>query len=310
MRNMLRTLEKATQKSVPLTVEDLGIEPHIFLDVAEKCGYQPVFTPHQKGTSVKLKKAIIPVVMLYDSNESKSFNFLDLSDLHVGHPKFDSRELEKILSRYYRNGKPLVDYVFIAGDLLEGITTDYYTYKLVNEEKEEMARVVNTRNIQVNQLLNILEKYDFDYRVINGNHEYGYEILGLEPPLKILERKMRAKGKHFTFYDTYMVDFIIAGVCKRMMHLESFDMRPGVIPTYDRLRKFKKNGGLWVRYRGKKYPIRFFQCGHLHHRQEVYDGSTKIFITQPGSFVKTEMVYAPGILVRGRVLDNKSVIRE
>ena len=129
-----------------------------------------------------------------------------------------------------------------------------------------------------------------NYRVINGNHEYGYEILGLEPPLRILERKMRAKGKRFTFYDTYMVDFIIA--------------------TYDRLRKFKKNGGLWVRYNGKKYPIRFFQCGHLHHRQEVYDGSTKIFITQPGSFVKNEMVYAPGILVRGRVLDNKTVIRE
>ena len=310
MRNMLRTLERATKENVPLTCEELGTDPSIFIEVANKSGFDVEYIPHKKGTAVRLKRRSIPVVMLYDGNVSKSFNFLDLSDLHVGHPKFNAKELEKILAKYYRNGKPLVDYVFIAGDLLEGITSDYYTYELLHSDKKEMQRVINTRNVQVNTLLNILSKYDFDYRVINGNHDYIYTAMGLESALRILERKMRDNGKRFTFYDTYVVDFIIAGVCKRMMHLESFDNRPGAVPSYDRLRAFKRNGGLYVRYNGKRYPIRFFQCGHLHQRKELYDGSMKVFITQPGSFVKNEMVYSPGILVRGRVLENKNVIRE
>ncbi len=307
MRNMLRALEKATLERVPLTNESLGIDPSIFLRVAKSCGYEPSFKPINKGMTVKLESKNIPVVMLYDGEESQYFNFLDLSDLHVGHKNFDVKELDKILSRYYEDGKPSVDYVFIAGDLLEGIATDYYTQKLVSEDRRELKKVTEIRNEQVNTLVNVLMRYDFDYRVINGNHEYGFEMLGLEPPLRLVEKKMRNHNKKFTFYDTYVIDFIIAGICKRMMHVESFESVVGDEISCERLKRFKKESGLMIRYKKKWYPIRFLQCGHLHKRRQMFDKSNKIYITQPGSFVQTEQSESPGILVRGQVLKNKMI---
>lgn len=310
LRNMLRMLETANEDYIPFRREELGIEPHVFEDVARRCGFEPIMLGSGIKTRIKLKKRGIPIVKLYDKDESNRFNYLDIADIHAGHPDFSPEVLDEVLAKYYNGGKPTVDYVFIAGDLFEGITTDEYSYELVTQNPHMKERVNSIRNHQVNLLFNVLSKYDFDYRVINGNHEYTFEQLGVDSPIALLERMMHQRQKKFTYYDTYIIDFVIAGVVKRMMHLESFHQREGAVHAYDRLMKFRKHGGLTPYYGDKKHPIRMFQCGHIHRREELYDSMDKIFISQSGSFIKDELLYAPSIHMKGTVLDDNRILRD
>lgn len=307
---MLRMLETANEDYIPFRREELGVEPRVFENVAVRCGFEPIFKGKGPIKRIKLRKRGIPIVMLYDSDVSNKFNYLDIADIHAGHPDFSPEMLDRVLSKYYRDGKPTVDYVFIAGDLFEGVPDTELSYELVVNNSRMQAQAEAIRNHQVNLLFNVLSKYDFDYRAINGNHEYTFEHLGMDSPIKLLEERMRAAGKKFTYYDTYLIDFIIAGVVKRVMHLESYQHREGAIHAYDRLAKFKKHGGLNPYYKGKKYPIRLFQCGHVHRREELYDSQNKIYISQSGSFIKHELLYSPVIHVKGTVLEDKRILRD
>ena len=104
------------------------------------------------------------------------------------------------------------------------------------------------------------------------------------------------------------VDFIIAGVVKRMMHLESYHPREGSNHAYDRLNNFNEHGGLKTYYCGDKYQIRFLQCGHIHRREVLFDPAKKVYITEPGSFIKSEMLYRPYVMLRGQILgENRNV---
>lgn len=310
MRNMLRMLEKANEEYIPFRREELGVEPHIFEEIAKRCGFKPVFKMKGKLKYIKLRKSGIPVVMLYDTAESDKFNYIDLADIHAGHRGSSMEILENILQKYSCDGVPKVDYVFIAGDLFEGLQGMEFTYELVKCNPRFRAQAEAILEYQVNLVFNVISKYDFDYRAIYGNHDYTFEQVGLESPLKLLQEKMRAAGKRFTYYDTYLVDFIIAGVAKRVMHLESYHKRDGAVHAYDRITKFKEHGGLEVHYNGKTFPIRLFHCGHIHRREELYDSRDKIYISQPGSFIKQEMLYSPVIHVKGTVLEDKRIVRD
>lgn len=307
---MLRMLESANEDYIPFRSEELGIEPRVFENVAKRCGFETVFRGKGVQKCIKLRKRGIPIVMLYNEDTSNKFNYLDISDIHAGHKDFSPEVLENVLKKYYWNGKPQIDYVFIAGDLFEGLPETELSYELVAANRHMRDEVEMLRRQQVNILFKVLSKYDFDYRAINGNHEYTFEQLGLESPIKLLEEKMRKAGKKFTYYDTYIVDFIIAGVVKRMMHLESYHQREGAVHSYDRLKKFKEHGGLNPCYEGEKYPIRLFQCGHIHCREELYESRNKIFISQSGSFIKHEMLYVPAIHMKGTVLADKRILRD
>lgn len=310
LRNMLRMLETANEDFVPFRREELGMEPRIFVDVAQRCGFETVFRGKGYKKRIKLRKRGIPIEMLYDKETSNKINYLDIADIHAGHPDFSPEMLDTVLSKYYHDGKPTVDYVFIAGDLFEGITDIDYSYELVMANPRMHAQVEGILRHQVNLLFNVLVKYDFDYRAINGNHEYTFEQLGFDSPIKLLEEKMHKAGKRFKYYDTYIVDFIMGGVVKRMMHLESFYQRDGAVHSYDRLATFKRHGGLHPHYEDKRYPIRFFQCGHIHRREELYEARDKVFISQSGSFIKTELFYLPAIHVKGTVLDDDRILRD
>ena len=310
LRNMLRMLEAANEEFIAFRREELGMEPRIFVDVAYRCGFEAVFRGKGTKKRIKLRKRGIPIVKLYDKETSNKINYLDIADIHAGHPDFSPEMLDEVLSKYHRDGKPSVDYVFIAGDLFEGVTDKEFCFELVNAQPRMHTFVEGILKHQVNLLFNVLSKYDFDYRAINGNHEYTFEQLGFDSPIKLLEEKMRKAGKKFTYYDTYIVDFIMGGVVKRMMHLESFYQRDGAVHSYDRLETFKRHGGLNPCYEGKKYPIRFFQCGHIHRREELYEARDKVFISQSGSFIKTELFYLPVIHVKGEVLEDNRILRE
>lgn len=310
LRNMLRCMEYVNSNETPFNEASLGVKPQVFLDISQRCGFTPIFKKGDNEKTVKLRKNGIPIYKLYDKDVSNHFNYVDLSDLHVGHPHFSADVLENCLNKFYKNGKPTVDYVFIAGDLFEGITSDIYSYDLLKMNPTVQKEVEDIRRKQISKICNVLLKYDFDYRVINGNHEYTFEQLGLNSPTRELETIMRKRSKRFTFYDTYVVDFVIAGVVKRMMHLESYCQRDGANQAVDRLNEFKKHGGLKPRYENVPYNIRMFHCGHIHVHSEMYDSANKIFISQSGSFIKDELLYPPIIHMKGIVLDDTRILRD
>ncbi len=308
MRNMLRMLESANDDGIRIRGDELGINFDIFSDVAKRCGFNVNVTEEQEGANVKLKKRGILKVNLFDTDESNRFDFLDIADLHVGNPHLDVDTLKRVLDSFTNRETSDRRYIFIAGDLVEGVTEDYLTYELVQESHKIREEVEETRHMQIEKLVSILRQYDASFLAINGNHEYTYEQLGLPSVLKEVEDRMKKKGVDFTFYDTYIVDFFFAGVVKRMMHLESYMVREGASHSYDRLLKFKEHGGLNPRYCKVKYPIRFFTCGHIHKRELLYDNDNKVYVSQPGSFLTGEMFYKPGIHLQGIVLPDKRIL--
>lgn len=308
---MLRLLEIANNDCMPFKSDALGVELDVFCRIARKCGFIPIISGEEtRFPLLKLRKRGIPLVKLYSRNESNRFNYLDIADIHAGHFDFSTEELEAVLSKYYRNGKPLVDKIFIAGDLFEGLEENEITFESYTQCKSIQAYVNDICLKQVKLLYRVLSKYDFDYIAINGNHEYTFEQLGMESPIALLERMMKKNGSRFAFYDTYLIDFLIGGVIKRMMHLESYCQRDGAVHAYDRLNSFKEHGGLYRIYDGQKYPIRMFQCGHIHRKEELYYSPNKVHISQSGSFIKKEMLYIPAIHMKGIILDDNRILRD
>jgi hypothetical protein len=163
---------------------------------------------------------------------------------------------------------------------------------------------------QLYTIYKILKQYDLNYYAINGNHEYCYEQLGISQPLKMLEEKLNRDGINFTAYDTYIMDFIVAGVVKRMIHLESYYERKTISHSMERLYEFERHGGLNItKDDGEILPLRFLECGHVHLTMEMYSSVHNVYVTQPGSLIVTENPYEPGIFVRGEVTKEKNIIR-
>ncbi len=149
-----------------------------------------------------------------------------------------------------------------------------------------------------------------NYHAINGNHEYCFEQLGVSHPLKVLEEKLRGVGINFTAYDTYIMDFVIAGVIKRMIHLESYYEKKTVCHSMERLYEFNRNGGLNVTTsEGNVLPIRFLTCGHVHLTMELYSSLYNVYVVQPGSLIVSENPYDSGIFIRGEVTKENNIIR-
>ncbi len=254
----------------------------------------------------KLKKKGIPLVDLYSGKQSNQFNFLDISDLHVGNKAFQADKLHELLTKAVERN---VDYVFIAGDLLEAVYDPcIYDFRIMNEQKTRQVEKY-FRN-QVYTLYRILRQYNLNYIAINGNHEYGFEQLGIWNPLKLLEEKLQRVGVNFQAYDTYLMDFQIAGVVKRMIHLESFYEKKTICHSMERLYEFERNGGLnVVMSDGDTIPVRFLTCGHVHLTMELYSARHNVFVAQPGSLIVCENAYEPGVFVRGEVTKEKNIIR-
>ncbi len=304
MRNMLKTLMTATEEYVPLKRELLGIEPDIFISVATKCGFEPIYIEDENMQRVILRQLGVPKVFLYDQNESDEFCFLNLSDFHVGHKDFDEESLLSVLRKYYEKVKNAKHkYVFIAGDACDAIYEEGLSYELVQANDTFGNKVKKEHQIQREKLYTIFSSFPLDYIALNGNHEYMFVQLGLQSPLAVIEARLRNVGINYTFYDTYIMDFIIAGITLRVMHLEGHLYKEGRNPIYERINQFKNDRLLSCYYNGKKYPVRIIQSGHRHKRQILYDSSSKVYAIEAGSFLKNEM-YGKPQMIQGQVGKN------
>lgn len=305
MRNMLKSLMVATEEYVPLKRELLGIEPDIFISVATKCGFEPIYIEDEyMMRRVILKNLGVPKVFLYDQEESNEFCFLNLSDFHVGHPDFDEEALLNVLCRYYEKVKDSKHkYVFIAGDACDAVYEEGLSYELVKSNDVFDKKVRKIHQAQRDKLFSIFSSVPLDYIALNGNHEYMFVQLGLQSPLAVIESRLRNKGINYTFYDTYIMDFIIAGITLRVMHLEGHLFKEGRNPIYERINQFKQDRLLTCYYDGKKYPVRIIQSGHRHKMQVLYEPTSKIYAIEAGSFLKKEMYGVPQ-MIQGQVGKN------
>lgn len=306
MVNALKLMEKANCQAVTTNSEELGIDYELFKSIAERCGFSIQEKNDELRKVFRLKKKGIPLVKLYSREEEKTFNFLDVSDFHVGNKDFNPDKLHEILQKAVERG---VRQVFIAGDIFEAVYDfTQYDFRIMNPKKQK--QVEKCFKSQLYAIFKILREYDLSYHAINGNHEYGYEQLGIMNPLKQLEEKLRCEGIDFNSYDTYIVDFLIAGVVKRVMHLESYYERKTVCNAMERLYEFERHGGLFVKVNGGEVaPIRFLECGHVHLTMELFSSRHNVYVLQPGSLIVTENPYESGIFVRGEVTKEKNIIR-
>lgn len=306
MVNALKLMERANCKSVTADSEELGIDYELFKSIAERCGFSIQEKNDERRKMFMLKKKGIPLVKLYSREEEKTFNFLDVSDFHVGNKDFNPDKLHEILREAVERG---VRQVFIAGDIFEAVyDVTQYDFRIMNPKKQK--QVEKCFKSQLYTIFKILREYDLSYYAINGNHEYGYEQLGIMNPLKQLEEKLRCEGIDFNSYGTYIVDFLIAGVVKRVMHLESYYERKTVCNAMERLYEFERHGGLNVKIsETEKVPIRFLECGHVHLTMELYSARHNVYVMQPGSLIVTENPYESGIFVRGEVTKERNIVR-
>lgn len=240
----------------------------------------------------KVIRKKIPTFFISDDNNSK-FSFLDLSDIHFGHSEFKESMLRAKLQEAIDRG---VVHVFIAGDIFEGI------FKNVSYEE---ALAIEYK--QLDMAYNVFKDYNLNYYAINGNHDYTFEFYGLHNPIDLLKTKLRRIGINFNFFDVYMMDFIIAGVAKRVMHIEKYRRPQTGFCVTERISRFTDEE-LIVRYAGKDYPVRFFTCGHIHINMSLYDEERHIYISQPGSFVQGDNTCVRGIFVEGEVNDENVIV--
>lgn len=312
MRNILKLFEIAAEDGIPYSYDELGTNPDIFMNIAKKCGFSTMIRTDGEQKIISIHREKVPSIMLYDKQDSNEFCFLDMGDLHIGDVNSAENILERTLA-FYSNPKngPVPKYVFLAGDLISGVNNPSYSYELLSVNKIIKECVGDIREKQVSKIVSILSKFDFEYWAINGNHEYTFDVLGFKPTLGLVEKRMKQLGKKFNFVDSYIVDFIIAGVAKRMMHLEQYyKIIPGQHLVLERVREFQEDEDFSASYNGKKYPIRFFHCGHLHTWNDMYDHANKLYISQPGSWIISDMFYEPVVIMKGRVMENGLIFRE
>lgn len=306
MVNALKLMEKANCQLLTTSSDELGIDYELFKSIAMRCGFLVQEKKDELHKKFKLKKKGIPLVNLYSREEDNTFNFLDVSDFHVGNKDFCPEKLHEILQEAVEKD---VRQVFIAGDIFEAVyDITEYDFRIMNPKKQK--EVEKCFKSQLYTIFKILRNYDLNYYAINGNHEYGYEQLGIMNPLKQLEEKLQCEGINFNSYDTFIVDFLIAGVVKRVMHLESYYARKTVCNAMERLYEFERHGGLNVKLgNGENAPIRFFECGHVHLTMELFSSKHNVYVIQPGSLIVTENPYESGIFVKGETTKEKNIIR-
>ncbi len=301
MLNLLSFMVEANSGYVRLEDHE-GVTRKLLYDLANRCGFR-VIEKEKRGSLVyRLKKLPIPCEKLYSRENRASFNFIDIADLHIGHPDCEISRIKMVLDDAIRQN---VDFVFISGDIFEGIpipsnpiSTGFTLNK--NKVRDEFER-------QLEMAFKLFRRFPLCIKATPGNHDFLFDVLDFMNPLKTLEMELRRETCDFKAYNGYIQDFEIAGVIKRMIHLENYYFQPNVFPAIHRLHEFEQNEGLIV---GGKKPVRFLQCGHFHKTAEFYNSEYKVFITQPGSFICGQNYYTPAIHVKGEVLDDLRVLRE
>ena len=293
MVNLLNLCDRLIQSWLPATeVESLVTMDYLKAFLSRN--YLEMVERIDKGNQryYKVIRKEIPVYFISGSDDL-NFSFLDLSDIHFGHPDFKENLLRAKLQEALDIG---VKHVFIAGDIFEGIQK-YVPY--------EEALAIQYKQLEM--AYRVFREYDLNYYAINGNHDYTFEFFELHNPIALLQNMLQREGINFKFFDVYIMDFIVSGVAKRLMHIEKYKKPVYGLCVMERIKRFSDEE-LIVPYEGQNYPIRFFTCGHIHINMELYYAKKKIYISQPGSFVQGNSKCDRGIFVHGEI-DGEKVLR-
>lgn len=288
MVNLLHICETMTTRWY--AEEEIRVPIDVLKKFAEKNHLELKRKLSKNKVKYKMVRTVVPVYFI-SGEEENNIKILDISDIHIGNPNFDEDAFQNVLQQAVDTK---IRAVFIAGDIFEGTRSD------VADDS-----VIQSHMAQIDKAFEIFKKYPLKYYVINGNHDYTFEQIGLANPVKILATKLVDVGIEFHFFDTYVMDFIISGVVKRVMHVERQDFTKKKIFAVEKLRQFEKELGLSIIYDGAEYPIRLFQAGHIHINVQMYYARRKIFISQSGSFLKNDETEDRANFITAKVIDKK-----
>ncbi len=156
MINVLKLIEKANANYFSQDSYELGIDYNLFKDISKRCGYRVQEKNANNQRMFKIKKQGIPIVNLYSREENNKFNFLDISDLHVGNKLFDADKLHNILEKAIERN---VSHVFIAGDIFESVYDPFnYDFRIMNDQKRH--QIEKSFKNQLFTIFKILRQYN------------------------------------------------------------------------------------------------------------------------------------------------------
>ena len=205
-----------------------------------------------------------------NSNEEVKLKLLEISDLHTGCRNFDKEGLDKTLSEAKSRG---IEFVHISGDLFDG----FGVYR------GQENNLKNNRAIeQVEELMAILEKYDFWYIATKGNHDQSFCMKGGLDPIKYLEARMAKAGKRFTYLNAYEGNIVHAGIVFRLIHLQGGAARAASYKVQVYLSRVFESNLNDVCIGGKYYNLRSIQAGHFHTTYAL--SMSGVTIIMPGNF--------------------------
>ncbi len=273
MKNYSKVVEKMKREQLTLKQLRLTLEDIIYLrDIGYtiKDQYDPrqedyVYYIVTSGDTAYIKISDAP-----SKNKEIVLKLLEISDLHTGCRNFDKAGLDKTLQEAKLRG---VEFVHISGDLLDG----YGVYK-GHENNLKNNKAIE----QVNELMSVLEKYDFWYIVSMGNHDQSFCMRGGLDPIKYLEAKMAKKGKKFTYLNAYEGNIIHAGIVFRLIHLQGGAARAASYKVQVYLSRVFESNLNDVEVGGKIYNLRSIQAGHFHTFYAL--SMSGVTIIMPGNF--------------------------
>ena len=178
---------------------------------------------------------------------------LQLSDLHIGSSLFDEEFLRKLLKIAE---KKKVDYVHIAGDLIDG-------HHMFRGHERELF--YPTASEQVEKSVNILNDYNLKFIISKGNHDESFVKDGGINPLKIIEKNLNKNAPKCIYLDAYEGNIIHYGICFRLIHLAGMNSKSKTYKLQTYWNSYVSNEGNDIICGTKKYNIRSVQGGHFHN---------------------------------------------
>lgn len=273
MKNYSKVVEKMkskqlTLKQLKLTMEDINYLRDNGHNVKEQ--YDPRVEDYVYYIVTSGDTAYIKISDPLKQGQEVNLKLLEISDLHCGCRNFDKQGLDRTLQEAQARG---VEFVHISGDLIDG-------FGVYRGQENNLKH--NKAIEQINELMAVLEKYDFWYIASMGNHDQSFCMKGGLDPIKYLEAKMAKKGKRFTYLSAYEANIIHAGIVFRLIHLSGGAARAASYKVQVYLSRVFESNLNDVEIGGKIYNLRSIQAGHFHTFYSL--SMSGIRIIMPGNF--------------------------
>lgn len=209
------------------------------------------------------------------SERIEKLKWVEISDIHSGSTYFNKNGLEWFLKEAKDRG---YKHVHISGDLTDGHNVYPGQPNWLKYWRQED---------QVNDLAEVLQKFNFDYYAIDGNHDLSWNKIGA-PKIGLLF-KDRVPNFIYVPGKTERIvrgDLVISGIMKRMAHPYTMGGRAAYAlsyPSQTYLRNVFQSTRIFE-IKGKKYDMKLLQYGHLHFDAEFTVYGVKV--THPLTFQK------------------------